>query len=41
MELNLVRDVKNIKKQFYMYTDQKRKCKECVPSLINEKGGLV
>ena len=31
MELNLMRDVKNNKKAFYSFSDQKRKAKENVP----------
>ena len=29
MELNLLRDVKNKKKEFYRYVDQKRQAGEC------------
>lgn len=35
MELNLVRNVKNNKKEFYKYTDQKRQAKEIVHCPIN------
>jgi len=41
MELNLIRDVKNTSKGFYRYTGQKRKAKEIVPPLRNEKLKMV
>ncbi|KFQ55696.1 hypothetical protein N334_04196, partial [Pelecanus crispus] len=41
MELNLARDVKNNKKGFYRYINQKRKVKESVPPLMNKKGKPV
>ena len=40
MELNLARDVKNSKKGFFRCTGQKRKAKESVLPLINEKEAL-
>ena len=36
-ELNLVRDAKNNKKGFYRYIGQKRKTKESVPPLKNNR----
>ena len=39
--MNLARDVKNNKKGFYRYISQKRKTKEIIPPLVNEKGGLA
>ena len=39
--MNLARDVKNNKKGFYRYISQKRKTKEIIPPLVNEKGELV
>ncbi|KFQ50610.1 hypothetical protein N334_03009, partial [Pelecanus crispus] len=41
LELNLARDVKNNKKGFYRYVNQKRKVKESVPSLMNKNADLV
>ncbi|KFQ63342.1 hypothetical protein N334_13791, partial [Pelecanus crispus] len=41
LELNLARDVKNNKKGFYKYINQKRKVKESVPPLMNKNGDLV
>ncbi|KFQ61370.1 hypothetical protein N334_04214, partial [Pelecanus crispus] len=41
LELNLARDVKNNKKGFYRYVNQKRKVKESVPPLMNKNGDLV
>ena len=41
MELNLMRDVKNNKKGFYQYIEQKRQAKESMPALIKEKGELA
>ena len=38
MKLNMAKDVKN-SKRFYRYIGQKRKAKESVPPLINEKEG--
>lgn len=35
------RNLKNNKNEFYWYIDQKRKAKENVPLLINEKGELA
>jgi len=40
MELNLARDVKNNERGFYRYSSHKRKAKEIVFLLINEKGIL-
>lgn len=40
IELKLARDMKN-NKSFYIYTGQKRKAKESVAPLINEKGDLA
>ena len=37
VELNLVKDVKNTKKGFYRYAGQKKKTKDSVSPLINEK----
>ena len=37
-ELNLVRDIKNNKKTFCRYTDQKRQAKVTLPPLVNVKG---
>ena len=36
MELNLTRDVKNNKKEFYRYIGRRKQTKESVPPLINE-----
>jgi len=41
MELNLARDVKNNQKGFHRYAGQKRKYKDSVLPLINEKGELA
>ena len=41
IELNLGRDVKNNKQGFKRFMGQKRKAKESVPSLINEKGEMA
>ena len=41
MELNLVRDIKKHKKEFYRYTVKKRDAKESIPPLITEKGELA
>ncbi|KFQ62882.1 hypothetical protein N334_11525, partial [Pelecanus crispus] len=41
MELNLARDVRNNKKGFYRYVNQKRKVKESVPPPMNKNGDLV
>ncbi|KFQ53833.1 hypothetical protein N334_03108, partial [Pelecanus crispus] len=41
MDLNLARDVKNNKKGFYRYINQKRKVKESIPILMNKKGKLI
>lgn len=40
MELSLVSDVKNNKKEFYRCIDKKRKSKESMPPLINKKNWL-
>jgi len=36
MELNLMRDVKDNKKEFYMYVGQKKKAKESIAPLRKE-----
>ena len=41
MELSLARDAKNNRKRFYRYIAQKRKAKESVLPLMDEKGELV
>ena len=41
MELHFARDGKNIKQGFYRHISQKRKAKEYVSPLINEKGKLA
>ena len=41
MELNLVRDVKDHKKEFYRYISRIRQAKESAPPLINEDGELA
>ena len=41
MELSLARDAQNNRKRFYRYIAQKRKAKESVPPLMDEKGELV
>ncbi|PKU43600.1 hypothetical protein llap_6097 [Limosa lapponica baueri] len=41
MESNLARDAKDNKKGFYKYTDDKRKTRKNVGSLMNEMGDLV
>jgi len=41
IELNLVRDVKNNSKGYYRCISLKRKSKESVPHLMNEKGELA
>ena len=41
MELILPRDEKNDRKRFCRYIAQKRKAKESVPPLMDEKGELV
>ena len=41
MELNLARDVKDNKKQFYRYIGRKRQAKESVPPLMKGKGELA
>ncbi|KFQ62398.1 hypothetical protein N334_02973, partial [Pelecanus crispus] len=41
LELNLARDIKNNKKGFYRYVNQKRKVKESVPPLMNKNSDLV
>jgi len=41
MQLNLTRDVKNDKKEFYRYMGRRRQTKESVPPLINENRELV
>ena len=41
MELNLTRDVKNNKQEFYRYICQERRAKESVTLLINERGDLA
>ena len=41
MELSLARDAKSNRKRFYRYMAQKRKAKESVPPLMDEKGELV
>ena len=41
LELNLEMDSKNGKMGFYRYVNQKRKVKDCVPSLMNKAGKLV
>lgn len=40
MELSLVSDVKNNKKEFYRCIDKKRKAKESMPPLINKRNWL-
>lgn len=40
IKLNLAKDVKNNKKEFYRYAGQKGQAKEAVPPPINEKGEL-
>ena len=41
MELNLASYMKNNKKRFYGYVDQKRQAPGSVPPLINEKGEMA
>ncbi|KFQ36182.1 hypothetical protein N331_00749, partial [Merops nubicus] len=41
LELNVARDVKENRKGFYRYINQKRKVKEGIPSLRNSNGELV
>ena len=41
MELNLARDAKNNKKEFYRYIGQRRKANESVPPLMDDTGELV
>ncbi|KFQ55458.1 hypothetical protein N334_10646, partial [Pelecanus crispus] len=41
LELNVARDVKNNKKGFYRYVNQKRKAKENILPLMNKNGDLV
>ena len=41
MEMIFSRDARNNRKGFYRYIAQKRKAKESVPPLMDEKGELV
>ena len=41
MELCLARDARNNRKGFYRFFAQKRKAKESVPPLMDEKGEVV
>lgn len=41
MEMYLARDTKNSNKGFYRYIGEKRKAKECVPPLRNDKEKLT
>jgi len=41
VEFNLVRDVKNNKKDFFKYLGSKRKTRENVDRLLNKVGALV
>lgn len=41
LKLNLAKEIKDSKKGFFMYVNSKRKARENVSPLLNEKGVLV